>query len=74
MVPLLILAAVRYAPRVRRAHRITRRRVSAWMTLAETTLNGLPVVQAFGGERQETARFAAAADRARRGGARSRLG
>ena len=65
VVPLLILAAVRYAPRVRRAHRITRRRASAWMTLAETTLNALPVVQAFGGERQETGRFAAASDRAR---------
>jgi ABC-type multidrug transport system fused ATPase/permease subunit len=64
VVPLLILAAVRYAPRVRRAHRIARRRVSAWMTLAETTLNGIPVVQAFGAERHETARFAAAADRA----------
>lgn len=65
VVPLLVLAAVRYAPRVRRAHRVTRRRVSAWMSLAETTLNALPVVQAFGGEAQETARFAAAADRAR---------
>jgi ABC-type multidrug transport system fused ATPase/permease subunit len=66
VVPLLVLAAVRYAPRVRRAHRITRRQVGAWMSLAETTLNALPVVQAFGGERQETARFAAASDRARR--------
>jgi ABC-type multidrug transport system fused ATPase/permease subunit len=65
VVPLLILAAVRYAPRLRRAHRITRRRVSAWTSLAETTLNALPVVQAFGGEAQETGRFAAAADRAR---------
>jgi ABC-type multidrug transport system fused ATPase/permease subunit len=64
-VPLLVLAAVRYAPRVRRAHRVTRRRASAWMSLAETTLNALPVVQAFAGERQEDARFTAAADRTR---------
>ena len=64
-VPLLVLAAVRYAPRVRRAHRVTRRRASAWMSMAETTLNALPVVQAFAGERQEDARFAAAADRTR---------
>ena len=63
VVPLLILAAARYAPRVRRAHRVTRRRASAWMALAETTLNALPVVQAFGGERQEEGRFGAACDR-----------
>ena len=71
VVPLLVLAAVRYAPRVRRASRITRRRVSAWMTLAETTLNALPVVQAFGGEPQEASRFTAAADRARQAELRS---
>ena len=58
-------------PRASPPHRITRRRVSAWMTLAETTLNGLPVVQAFGGEPQETARFAAATDRAREAELRS---
>ena len=71
VVPLLVLAAVRYAPRVRRAHRITRRRVSAWMTLAETSLNALPVVQAFRAEQQETTRFAAATDRARQAELRS---
>jgi subfamily B ATP-binding cassette protein MsbA len=43
VVPLLVVTAVRMAPRVRRAHRVTRRRASAWMTLAETTLNALPV-------------------------------
>ena len=41
------------------------------MSLAETTLNALPVVQAFAGERPEDARFTAAADRTRR--ARNRL-
>ncbi|HEX6012235.1 MAG TPA: ABC transporter transmembrane domain-containing protein, partial [Geminicoccaceae bacterium] len=65
VVPILVLAAVRYAPRVRRAHRIKRRRASAWMALAETTLNSLAVVQAFNGERQEMARFSAACNRTR---------
>jgi ABC-type multidrug transport system fused ATPase/permease subunit len=65
VVPLLILAAAHYAPRVRRAHRITRRRVSAWMTLAETTLNALPVVQAFSGEREETEPGRRSCDRSR---------
>jgi ABC-type multidrug transport system fused ATPase/permease subunit len=65
-VPLLVLAAVRYAPRVRRAHRITRRRASSLGALAETTLNLLPSVQAFGAQGFERRRFAAAADRARK--------
>lgn len=65
VVPLLVLAAVRFAPRVRRAHRITRRRASAWMALAEATLNVLPMVQAFRGERYETDRLAAASRRLR---------
>jgi ATP-binding cassette, subfamily B, bacterial len=64
-VPLLVLAAVRYAPRVRRAHRIARRRASAWNAQAETTLNALPVVQGFGAERQEARHFAAACERNR---------
>ena len=66
VVPLLVLAAMRYAPRVRRAHRIARQRASAWMSRAETTLNALPLVQAFGAEAFETERLAAAADSARR--------
>jgi ABC-type multidrug transport system fused ATPase/permease subunit len=63
--PLLVFAAARLAPRVRRAHRVARRRASAWMSLAETTLNGLPAVQAFGAEQEEGRRFAAACERQR---------
>jgi ABC-type multidrug transport system fused ATPase/permease subunit len=65
VVPILVLAAARYAPRVRRAHRVARRRASVWNTIAETTLNAMPLVQALGGEAQERARFAAACDRTR---------
>lgn len=65
-VPFLAPAAARLSPRVRRAHRIARRRESAWMALAEATLNALPVVQAFAAAREEDARFAAACDRSRR--------
>ena len=66
VVPILILAAIRMAPRVRRAHRVSRRRASAWMSLAETTLNALTAVQAFGAEREEDRRFAAASERSRK--------
>jgi ABC-type multidrug transport system fused ATPase/permease subunit len=66
VVPLLALAARRFSPRVRRASRVARRRASAWSAVAEATLNALVAVQAFGAERQETDRFAAACDRARR--------
>lgn len=71
VVPLLALAAWRYAPRLRRADRVTRRHEGAWMTLAETTLNAVAVVQAFSAGRQETSRFAAACDCARRSELRS---
>jgi ABC-type multidrug transport system fused ATPase/permease subunit len=66
VVPPLVLAARRYSPRIRRAHRIARRRDSAWMARAEATLNALVAVQAFGGEAQEDERFARACERARK--------
>lgn len=65
VVPLLLLTALRYAPRLRRSSRVARRRESFWMTAAETTLGALPAVQAFGAEEQEGGRFAGTCAQAR---------
>jgi ABC-type multidrug transport system fused ATPase/permease subunit len=66
VVPFLAVASFRYAPRLRRAARITRGLTSRWFDLAEERLGAAPLIHAFGSEERETARFAARCDAARR--------
>ena len=51
--PPLILLSLSLSPRVRRAARIARRQVSAWMALAEERLGAQPVVHAFAAHERE---------------------
>jgi ATP-binding cassette subfamily B protein len=64
--PLLALASLRLAPRVRRASRVARHRAGAWMSLAEERLNAVAMVRIFGAEEREAAAFAARCAVARR--------
>ncbi len=66
VVPMLVIAILRYAPRVKRAARITRRQASAWLSLAEETLGAGPLIHAFDAREYETARFTRRVDAARR--------
>jgi ABC-type multidrug transport system fused ATPase/permease subunit len=64
--PILALASLRLAPRVRRASRVARYRSSVWMSLAEERLNAVGMVRATGAEELEVSAFAARCDAARR--------
>jgi ATP-binding cassette, subfamily B, bacterial len=59
--PALFIIATKYAPRIRRAAQITRRRTSQWTAAAEERLNALPVIHMYSAQRRESARFRAAA-------------
>ena len=53
--PLLALISLRLSPNVRRAAKVSRRKATAWLSLAEERLGAVPVVQAFGAYGLETA-------------------
>ncbi|HJS86494.1 MAG TPA: ABC transporter ATP-binding protein [Acetobacteraceae bacterium] len=60
MLPPLALLMARYSPRIRRAARIARHRVSGLLALAEEKLNAGPIIHAFSTIEAEAARFDAA--------------
>lgn len=64
--PVLAFASVRLSPRVRRAARIARHRATGWMALAEERLTAHAMIQSYGTEEAEVARFLASAGTARR--------
>jgi ABC-type multidrug transport system fused ATPase/permease subunit len=66
VVPLLAIASFRYAPRLRRAAKITRGLTSRWFDLAQERLGAALLIHAFSSHDRETARFAARCDAARR--------
>src|SRR5215510_1604974 len=55
--PILALLSLSLSPRVRRAAKITRRKASAWMSLAEERLGAVPLVHAFNAHARERAAF-----------------
>lgn len=63
--PLLVLISTRFAPKIRRAAKISRRAVAAWTSLAEERLGAAPLLQAFGTQEREAAAFAARCSAAR---------
>ena len=66
IVPFLVLASLRFAPRVRRASSIAREEETAWMSRAEERLGAAPLMHAFGGQALEAGAFAMRSNRARR--------
>jgi ABC-type multidrug transport system fused ATPase/permease subunit len=65
-IPVLALVSFLYSSRVRRAAKIARRQATAWLALAEERLGAASLIQAFGTQAEETARFAGSCDAARR--------
>ena len=61
-VPPIALVSRHYAAHVRHAAKITREQATRWLALAEERVGAAPLVQAFGTEADETARFAARCD------------
>lgn len=62
--PCLALISIRMGRRLRRLSRLGRRRRQAWVALAEERLGASVVIQAYGAERAEAARFGARARKA----------
>jgi ABC-type multidrug transport system fused ATPase/permease subunit len=65
VVPPLVWLVFKITPKIRTASRSSRRKTTAWMSLAEETLGARPLIHAFNTQAQETGRFAARTDRAR---------
>jgi ATP-binding cassette subfamily B protein len=65
-VPLLAILSARYAPLIRRASRIARRKETAWVSRAEERLAVAPLIHAFGTQAQETQTFDQANSAARK--------
>ncbi len=65
VVPPLVWLVYRLTPKIRVASHSSRRKSTAWMSLAEETLGARALIHAFHAYRQETQRFAARTERAR---------
>jgi len=64
--PILALVSLRFAPKIRRASRASRRGIAAWTSLAEERLGATAAVQVFDAAEFETAAFARRCNAARR--------
>jgi ABC-type multidrug transport system fused ATPase/permease subunit len=64
--PVLAWLSFYVSPRIRRASKISRRKATAWLSLAEERLGAVPLVHAFNAEESESSAFQARVAAARR--------